>query len=49
MVSLLTERGYFGSSKRALVEEGFEAAACPRGIGWSLWICGAADRIAAQA
>ncbi len=24
-VSLLTERGYFGSSKRALVEEGFEA------------------------
>src|SRR5229473_3976643 len=24
-VSLLTERGYFGSSRRALVEEGFEA------------------------
>jgi len=32
-VSLLTQRGYFGSSKRALVEEGFEAG-----------VAGAADR-----
>jgi len=46
-VSLFTERGYFGSSRRALVEEGFEVAACPRGIGWSLRICGETDRIAA--